>query len=114
MTINLGDLEKIARGMVAKGKGLLAADESSGTIKKRFETIKLDSTEEHRRTYRDMLLTAPGAQEWVSGVILYDETIRQKTWPVSLARPSPRAWMACVSGCRSITSSARASPSGAP
>jgi fructose-bisphosphate aldolase, class I len=80
MTMNLGDLEKIARGMVTKGKGLLAADESSGTIKKRFESIKLDSTEEHRRTYRDMLLTAPGAQEWVSGVILYDETIRQKTF----------------------------------
>ena len=79
MTMNLGDLEKIARGMVVKGKGLLAADESSGTIKKRFDAIKLDSTEEHRRTYRDMLLTAPGAQEWVSGVIFYDETIRQKT-----------------------------------
>jgi fructose-bisphosphate aldolase class I len=77
--MNLSDLEKVARGIVARGKGLLAADESSGTIKKRFDSIKLDSTEEHRRTYRDMLLTAPGAQEWVSGVILYDETIRQKT-----------------------------------
>ena len=77
--MNLSDLEKVARGMVVKGKGLLAADESSSTIKKRFDSIKLDSTEEHRRTYRDMLLTAPGAQEWVSGVILYDETIRQKT-----------------------------------
>jgi fructose-bisphosphate aldolase, class I len=77
--MNLGDLEAIARGIVAKGKGLLAADESSSTIKKRFDAIKLDSTEEHRRTYREMLLTAPGAQQWVSGVILYDETIRQKT-----------------------------------
>jgi fructose-bisphosphate aldolase class I len=77
--MNLSDLEKVARGIVARGKGLLAADESSGTIKNRFDSIKLDSTEEHRRTYRDMLLTAPGAQEWVSGVILYDETIRQKT-----------------------------------
>ena len=77
--MNLSDLETVARGMVAKGKGLLAADESSSTIKKRFDGIKLDSTEEHRRTYRDMLLTAPGAQEWVSGVILYDETLRQKT-----------------------------------
>jgi fructose-bisphosphate aldolase class I len=64
--------------MVAKGKGILAADESSGTIKKRFDSIKLDSTEEHRRTYREMLFTAPGAAEAVSGVILYDETIRQK------------------------------------
>ena len=77
--MNLSDLEKIAHGMVTKGKGLLAADESSSTIKKRFDSIKLDSTEEHRRTYRDMLLTAPGAQQWVSGVILYDETLRQKT-----------------------------------
>ena len=77
--MNLSDLEKVAHGMVAKGKGLLAADESSGTIKKRFDSIKLDSTEEHRRTYRELLLTAPGAQQWISGVILYDETIRQKT-----------------------------------
>jgi fructose-bisphosphate aldolase class I len=73
------ELNRIARGMVASGKGLLAADESSGTIKKRFDAIKLDSTEEHRRTYREMLFTAPGAAESVSGVILYDETIRQKT-----------------------------------
>ena len=65
--------------MVAKGKGILAADESGGTITKRFDGIKLDSTEEHRRTYREMLFTAPGAAEAVSGVILYDETIRQKT-----------------------------------
>ena len=77
--MNLTDLEKVARAMVAKGKGLLAADESSSTIKKRFDSIKIESTEDSRRTYRDMLLTAPGAQEWVSGVILYDETIRQKT-----------------------------------
>jgi len=78
-TMNLSDLEKVAHGIVAPGKGLLAADESSSTIKKRFDSIKLESTEEHRRTYRDMLLTAPGAQQWVSGVILYDETIRQRT-----------------------------------
>jgi fructose-bisphosphate aldolase, class I len=77
--MNASELNRIARGMVASGKGILAADESSGTIKKRFDAIKLDSTEEHRRTYREMLFTAPGAAEWVSGVILYDETIRQKT-----------------------------------
>ena len=65
--------------MVAKGKGILAADESTGTIKKRFDGIKLESTEEHRRTYREMLFTAPGAAESISGVILYDETLRQKT-----------------------------------
>src|SRR5579862_8980052 len=76
--MNLSDLETVARGMVAKGKGLLAADESSSTIKKRFDGIKLDSTEEHRRTYREMLFTAPGAGDYFSGVILYDETLRQK------------------------------------
>src|SRR6202030_654312 len=77
--MNASELNRIARGMVASGKGILAADESSGTIKKRFDAIRLDSTEEHRRTYREMLFTAPGAAESVSGVILYDETIRQKT-----------------------------------
>src|SRR5579864_6550556 len=77
--MNLSELNRVACVMVAKGKGILAADESSGTIKKRFDSIKLDSTEEHRRTYREMLFTAQGAAESVSGVILYDETIRQKT-----------------------------------
>ena len=73
------ELDTIAQAMVAKGKGILAADESSGTIKKRFDTIKLDSTEDNRRAYRDMLFTAPGAADYISGVILYDETIRQKS-----------------------------------
>jgi fructose-bisphosphate aldolase, class I len=77
--MNLTELNRVACAMVAKGKGILAADESTGTIKKRFDSIKLDSTEEHRRAYREMLFTAPGAAEAVSGVILYDETIRQKT-----------------------------------
>jgi fructose-bisphosphate aldolase, class I len=77
--MNPTELARIAGAMVAKGKGILAADESTGTIKKRFDSIRLDSTEEHRRTYRDMLFSAPGAAESVSGVILYDETIRQKT-----------------------------------
>jgi fructose-bisphosphate aldolase class I len=77
--MNVNELARIARAMVAKDKGILAADESSGTIKKRFDGIKLESTEEHRRTYREMLFTAPSAGDYVSGVILYDETIRQKT-----------------------------------
>ncbi|HKQ82235.1 MAG TPA: class I fructose-bisphosphate aldolase [Steroidobacteraceae bacterium] len=72
------ELDAIAQAMVAKGKGILAADESSGTIKKRFDSIKLESTEENRRAYRDMLFTAQGAADHISGVILYDETIRQK------------------------------------
>jgi fructose-bisphosphate aldolase class I len=77
--MNSSELARIASAMVAKGKGILAADESGGTIKKRFDSIKLESTEEHRRSYREMLFTAPGAAESVSGVILYDETLRQKT-----------------------------------
>jgi fructose-bisphosphate aldolase, class I len=77
--MNTTELARVASAMVARGKGILAADESTGTIKKRFDSIKLESTEEHRRTYREMLFTAPGAAEAVSGVILFDETIRQKT-----------------------------------
>lgn len=77
--MNRSELARVARAMVVTGKGLLAADESTGTIRKRFDAIKLESTEEHRRTYRELLFTAPGAGEWISGVILYDETIRQKT-----------------------------------
>jgi len=77
--MNANELMHVAGAMVAKGKGILAADESTGTIKKRFDSIKLESTEEHRRSYREMLFTAPAASESVSGVILYDETLRQKT-----------------------------------
>ena len=89
--MNRSELARIASAMVAKNKGILAADESTGTIKKRFDSIQLDSTEEHRRTYREMLFTAAGAAESISGVILYDETIRQKTkdgtpFPEYLAR----------------------------
>src|SRR4051812_7568363 len=76
--MNRSELARIARAMVVTNKGILAADESSGTIKKRFDGIKLESTEENRRTYREMLFTAPGVAETISGVILYDETIRQK------------------------------------
>jgi fructose-bisphosphate aldolase, class I len=77
--MNPSELARVAGAMVAKGKGILAADESTSTITKRFGSIKLESTEEHRRSYREMLFTAQGAAESVSGVILYDETIRQKT-----------------------------------
>jgi fructose-bisphosphate aldolase class I len=72
------DLHETARALVADGKGILAADESSGTIKKRFDSIGLESTEESRRAYRDMLFTTPGVEEYISGVILFDETIHQK------------------------------------
>jgi fructose-bisphosphate aldolase class I len=72
-------LEETARALVAPGKGILAADESSGTIKKRFDSIGVESTEETRRAYRDLLFTAEGAEQWISGVILFDETIRQSS-----------------------------------
>ncbi|HXC22501.1 MAG TPA: class I fructose-bisphosphate aldolase, partial [Steroidobacteraceae bacterium] len=77
--MNIGELNATARALVAKNRGILAADESTGTIKKRFDSIKLDSTEENRRAYREMLFSASGAQKYISGVIMYDETLRQKT-----------------------------------
>src|SRR6184192_1522738 len=74
---DLAQLEATAEALVAEGKGILAADESDGTIKKRFDSIGIESTEESRRAYRDMLFTTEGAEEYISGVILFDETIRQ-------------------------------------
>jgi fructose-bisphosphate aldolase class I len=78
MTVTTEKLADIANAMVAPGKGVLAADESSGTIKKRFDSIGLISTEDARRDYREMLFRGEGMKNYVSGVILYDETIRQK------------------------------------
>jgi fructose-bisphosphate aldolase class I len=71
------ELHATARALVAPGKGILAADESDGTIKKRFDSIGVESTEEHRRAYRELLFTTEGAEEYISGVIMFDETIRQ-------------------------------------
>ena len=71
------DLAAIARQMVAPGQGILAADESTGTITKRFDKVGIESTEDSRRDYRELLVTAPEAGEFISGIILYDETIRQ-------------------------------------
>ncbi|MDX6505578.1 MAG: fructose-bisphosphate aldolase, class [Gaiellaceae bacterium] len=73
------ELEETARALVAEGKGILAADESDGTIKKRFDSIDVESTEDNRRAYRELLFTAEGAEEYISGVILFDETIRQSS-----------------------------------
>ena len=72
-------LSKTAAAMVARGKGVLAADESSGTCEKRFKSVGVECTEESRRSYRGLLFTTPGAEQYLSGVILFDETIRQKT-----------------------------------
>ncbi|HEX7046555.1 MAG TPA: class I fructose-bisphosphate aldolase [Gammaproteobacteria bacterium] len=77
--MNLEALNDVALAMVAPGKGILAADESTGTIKKRFDAIGAESTEENRRAYRDLMFTAAGMEKYISGVILYDETLRQKS-----------------------------------
>jgi fructose-bisphosphate aldolase, class I len=74
-----GDLELVALTLVADGKGILAADETVPTLTRRFDTLGIKSTEQSRRTYREMLFTSPGAAEFISGVIMYDETIRQKS-----------------------------------
>src|SRR5207248_4138322 len=75
----MSDLHETARALVAEGKGILAADESDSTIKKRFDSIGVESTEENRRAYRDLLFSTEGAEEYISGVILFDETIRQSS-----------------------------------
>src|ERR1700712_2982684 len=78
-TMNLDELNKVARAMVASGKGILAADESTGTIGKRFDAIKTENTEDNRRDYRELMFrTAEAMKNHISGVILYDETIWQK------------------------------------
>ncbi len=77
--MSAAELEATAKTMVENGKGILAIDESTPTIGKRFDTINLESTEENRRTYRDLLITNPGGKEYISGMILFDETIRQST-----------------------------------
>ncbi len=76
--MNLIELNAIAKKMVAPGKGILAADESTGTIKKRFDKIGVENTEDNRRDYREMMFRTPVMKQHISGVILYDETIRQK------------------------------------
>ena len=75
--MDIATLSATAKALVAPGKGILAADESSGTIKKRFDSIGAESTEDNRRDYREMLFTTKGVADFISGVILFDETIRQ-------------------------------------
>lgn len=77
--MNSNDLETTARALVAPGKGILAADESTPTIEKRLKAVAVDATEENRRAYREMLFTTPALGESISGVILFDETLRQKS-----------------------------------
>ena len=75
----MADLRSTAKALVAEGKGILAADESFPTIEKRFKSIQIENSEENRRGYRDMLFTTPGLGDYISGVILFDETIRQSS-----------------------------------
>ena len=75
--MDVKSLSSVARALVAPGKGILAADESMGTIGKRFAKLQIPSTEENRRAYRNLLFTTPGVEAYISGVILFDETIRQ-------------------------------------
>lgn len=77
--MNLDELNSIALAMIGSGKGILAADESTGTIGKRFDTINAVSTEESRRRYREMIITPEGAADYIGGVIMFDETLRQST-----------------------------------
>ena len=77
--MNIDELKSVAQAIVAKQKGVLAADESSPTIKKRFDSIKLESTEENRRRYRELLFTTEGIERYIGGVILFDETLRQSS-----------------------------------
>jgi fructose-bisphosphate aldolase class I len=87
------DLESVALSLVADGKGILAADETVPTLTRRFDALGIKSTEESRRTYREMLFTSPGAAEFISGVIMYDETIRQKS-----SRGAPLAQAIAIQG----------------
>jgi len=75
--MDVQELERVAEAIVADGKGILAADESTGTIKKSFDSIEVESTAETRRAYRELLFITERAEEFIGGVILYDETIRQ-------------------------------------
>ena len=79
MSLNLNNLNEVAEAMVAPGKGILAADESTGTIGKRFDQIDTESTEQTRNAYRDLLFSSDGFEEYISGVIMYDETLRQSS-----------------------------------
>ena len=126
--MNTNDLAGIARAMVASGRGILAADESTGTIEKRFKGISVESTEENRRAYRDMLFTTKGLGEFISGVILYDETLRQKSadgtpfaallaqerHPARASRwtPAPRTWRSALA--RRSPKASTVLPSAAP
>ena len=96
----MNDIQDIAQAMVAKGKGILAADESTPTCTKRFESINVESTEKNRNAYRDMLFTADGIENHISGVILFDETIRQSTVNGSIPFPEHLSALGIIPGIK--------------
>src|SRR6266446_9103711 len=101
------DLAATAQALVAPGRGILAADESTATIGKRFKGINVENTEDARRSYRDLLLTAKGAGQYVSGAILYDETLRQKTaagvpFPIAAEKESVFAGIKVDTGAKAL------------
>ena len=96
----MNDIQDIAQAMVAKGKGILAADESTPTCTKRFGSINVESTEENRNAYRDMLFTADGIENHISGVILFDETIRQSTINGSIPFPEHLSALGIIPGIK--------------
>ena len=96
----MNDIQDIAQAMVAKGKGILAADESTPTCTKRFESINVESTAENRNAYRDMLFTADGIENHISGVILFDETIRQSTVNGSIPFPEYLSALGIIPGIK--------------
>ena len=96
----MNDIQDIAQAMVAKGKGILAADESTPTCTKRFESINVESTEENRNAYRGMLFTADGIENHISGVIFFDETIRQSTINGSIPFPEHLSTLGIIPGIK--------------
>ena len=96
----MNDIQDIAQAMVQKGKGILAADESTPTCTKRFESINVESTAENRNAYRDMLFTADGIENHISGVILFDETIRQSTVNGSIPFPEHLSTLGIIPGIK--------------
>ena len=100
MSLEFDSLQDIAQAMTVKGKGILAADESSPTCKKRFDSIDVDSTEKNRNIYRDMLFTTKGMEEFISGVILFDETIRQSTIKDGVSFPDYLSELGVIPGIK--------------
>ena len=96
----MSSLQDIASQMVQKGKGILAADESSPTCAKRFDSIGVDSTEENRNAYRNMLFTAEGIENYISGVIMFDETLRQSTLDGNVPFPKHLSDMGIIPGIK--------------